>query len=137
VDNKIELMLSYAALFVCKPYIWGGDDPIIGFDCSGFVQECYSAIGLDPVGDQTAQGLYDYYSNNNWIEKKQRGSILFFGKSRSKITHTAIAIDEDFMFEAGGGNSTTINLVEAAKKNAFIRLRPIRKDLVAYLYPPN
>jgi cell wall-associated NlpC family hydrolase len=138
LPERIDLMLNYAFKFIGLSYMWGGDDPINSFDCSGLCIECLKAFGFYPNGDATAQGLYDYLSNNNWLEKKEKGAILFFGKSRSKITHVAFSIDKygEFMVEAGGGDHTTTSKEIASKQNAFIRIRPIRKDLIAYLYPP-
>lgn len=136
-ETKIDIMVSYACMFIGLPYKWGGDDSINGFDCSGLIIECLKGVGFYKGADTTAQGLFEHLSSNNWIEKKERGSLLFFGKSRQKITHIALAISDEIMIEAGGGDSTTINSQVASKQNAFVRIRPIanRKDLVAYLYP--
>ena len=121
---------------VGKPYIWGGDDPMKGFDCSGFVQECLDSIGLDPKGDQTAQALYNYYRHSKTHEAK-KGNILFFGKDSVSITHTAICLNSILMIEAGGGRSTTKTIQDAINQNAFIRVRPItnRADLIAIVNP--
>jgi len=27
-------------------YLWGGDDPLAGFDCSGFVIEILKSVGI-------------------------------------------------------------------------------------------
>ena len=59
--NNRQNAINYAKLFIGKPYLWGGEGPE-GYDCSGFIQEVLSCIGLDPKGDQTAQGLYNYFS---------------------------------------------------------------------------
>ena len=55
-----ELMIQYSKTFIGKPYRWGGEG-VLGFDCSGFIQEVLSCVGFDPKGDQTAQGLYNYF----------------------------------------------------------------------------
>lgn len=125
---------EYAIQFIGLPYRWGGDDTIEGMDCSGFVQEVLASQRLDPPGDQTAQGLYDWLSKDSKF-RSQLGedAILFFGATKSRISHVAIAIDDKQMVEAGGGDSRTVGAKEAAEQNAFVRVRPIRKDLVAVL----
>lgn len=134
----VDLMLDYAFQFIGLPYRWGGDDPIHGFDCSGFVQECLSSVGMDPPGDQTAQALHDHFVGTSASNVPLPGSLAFFGKDVSRITHVALILDSKSMIEAGGGGSKTVSLEAAASQNAFIRVRPInsRRDLVALLFPP-
>jgi cell wall-associated NlpC family hydrolase len=39
--------IAIAEAQVGKPYVWGGDSPQTGFDCSGLVYWCLHAIGLE------------------------------------------------------------------------------------------
>lgn len=122
--------------FLNIPYIWGGDDPIIGYDCSGLAQELYAMLGIDPKGDQTAQALYNAFaSKSNRVGDV--GSLVFYGKSKTSITHVGVMISPTAMIEAGGGGSKTNTNSDAAKQNAYIRIRPInrRTDVVAVLQP--
>lgn len=127
--NAIEV----AKMFFGIPYKWGGNSPVSGLDCSGLVCEVLRSLGLI-IDDMNAQGLYDHFSKD-LRPQLAGGSLLFFGKSRSTITHVALAIDNKLMFEAGGGDHTTVNVEEANRKNAYVRIRPIehRRDLVAVL----
>lgn len=133
----MHLLVNYALRFVGTPYKWGGSNPIEGMDCSGFVQELLMSAGVDPKGDQTAQGLFDYFSKTGDWNKYLAGSLAFFGESVTKITHVGFCLDEYRMIEAGGGDHLTLTPLDAAKKNAFIRVRLInsRKDLVAVIRP--
>jgi cell wall-associated NlpC family hydrolase len=133
----MQIMRDYALQFVGKPYIWGGDDPINGFDCSGFVQELLASVGMDPPGDQNAQGLFDHFQDKSTPNVQKCGSLVFYGKSVTKITHVAMMIDQYRMIEAGGGGSSTTSAEAASAKNAFVRIRLInrRPDIVAVLYP--
>lgn len=131
-------MFQQASLaFLNLPYIWGGDDPIIGYDCSGLAQELFAMVGLDPKGDQTAQGLFDHFKAQSGEGPRDTGTLLFFGHNSSSITHVAIMLDSETLIEAGGGGSKTHTAEDAAKQNAFIRLRPFghRADLVAIVNP--
>lgn len=132
-DQFVQACFQYLNL----PYIWGGDDPIIGYDCSGLVQELYSMIGLDPKGDQTAQALYDFFVYRSYSHYADVGSLVFYGKDSCSITHVGLMISEHCMIEAGGGGSRTKSSDDAAKQNAYVRIRPIgaRKDLYCILKP--
>jgi len=129
----IKHMLTYAQSLLGAPYIWGGNGPF--FDCSGFVQEVLASVGVDPAGDQTAQALYDTCKAREWPSQFAHGSLLFYGKSRDKITHVAILLNDSLMIEAGGGDSSTLTLEDAIKKGAMVRQRPIRKNFIAVLKP--
>jgi cell wall-associated NlpC family hydrolase len=130
----------YAQSFLGKPYIWGGDDPIKGFDCSGFVIEVLKGCGvLSGKIDLSSQQLHDTLLQKGAmaITSIEEGDLVFFGKSRKEITHVGLAISKNLMYEAGSGDSTVANAEIAAQKNAFIRQRPIlnRGDLVAVVRP--
>lgn len=131
-----QTFINACLQFLNLPYIWGGDD-FEGYDCSGLVQELYAMIGMDPRGDQTAQALYTYFQPRSIPHKKGVGALVFYGKSTLRITHVGMMIGEESMIEAGGGGSRTNNSSDAARDNAFVRVRPIdrRSDIVAVLYP--
>ena len=42
-----ELAVKYAMAFIGTPYVWGGDDPMGGFDCSGFCIEVLKGVPVD------------------------------------------------------------------------------------------
>ena len=133
----MELLRQYAMSFIGLPYIWGGDDAIKGFDCSGLVQEILSSIGVDPRGDQTAQGLYNYFRDHGVHNSTGLGALCFYGVSHSRIVHVGFALDSLRMIEAGGGGSKTTSVSKAEKDNAYVRIRPIRsrKDFFAIIKP--
>jgi cell wall-associated NlpC family hydrolase len=129
----IELLIAYALSFTGTPYKWGGNNPMTGFDCSGFVGECLKAFNvLNPACDYSSRGIFKELVNQpKHMAGVKRGAILFFGNDLENISHTAIALSEKVMLEAGGGDATTISKMAAEVQNAFVRVRPIRRDLVA------
>lgn len=129
-------MINYAKSFIGTEYLYGANGGG-AFDCSGFVLECLRAFDIYTGPDITANGLYQGLSKMNWRSQLDTGSILFFGRDRKNITHVAIAIDLNFMIEAGGGDSSTVTNMEAIKRGAMVRIRPIknRGDLQAVLKP--
>lgn len=137
-EGMSEILFVKAALqYLGIPYIWGGDDPMRGFDCSGFAQELLAMIGLDPKGDQTAQGLYNHFIKDRSDRTSMCGSLCFYGKSVDKITHVAVFLDEFTVIEAAGGGSKTNTEADAIRHNAYIRIRPWdhRNDVVAIITP--
>jgi len=132
----MKTLINYAHSFVGKPYIWGGDDPILGFDCSGLVQEILSSVGMDPPGDQTANALYMFFMAQPHTTQAKAGSLVFYGKVPN-VTHVGFMVDKWRMIEAGGGGSSTKTGADAAAQNAYIRIRPIqrRNDLIGIIHP--
>jgi cell wall-associated NlpC family hydrolase len=132
-----EIFQAACIAFINIPYRWGGDDPIHGFDCSGLAQELMDMLGLDPIGDQTAQGLYEHFKAKSSGKAKTTGTLCFYGKNDKSITHVGVMLDSTTMIEAGGGGSTTTTHDAAAIQNAYIRLRPFnkRRDLIAVITP--
>ncbi|GGD01035.1 hypothetical protein GCM10011512_29920 [Tersicoccus solisilvae] len=40
-------VVAAARTYVGVPYVWGGTDPAVGMDCSGFVQRVFQDVGVD------------------------------------------------------------------------------------------
>lgn len=132
-------LTEYLKHFIGVPYIWSGDGTgkkSQGFDCSGLVLEGLWAMGMYSGTDTTAQGLYNSlvksgkWEGADWSNAHD-GDILFFGKSMSKITHVAVALGNGLMIEAGGGGSFCKSV---ATSTGFVRIRPVRGDVLACLY---
>ena len=67
---------------------------------------------------------------------KTEGSLLFYGKSTSEITHVDVCIspEANLSIGASGGDSTTKTIDDAIKADARVKINYIRKDLIASLY---
>jgi cell wall-associated NlpC family hydrolase len=136
-----QILYDYALSFSGLPYCWGGDDPMGSFDCSGLCIELLQSCGQFPHGkDATAQGLLNYFDRGGratYQSVPRFGSLVFYGKSTTKVTHIGFALDRFRILEAGGGGPHVKTLDDAIKYNAFIRIRPydLRKDQVAILRP--
>ena len=83
-------------------YVWGGNTPQSGFDCSGLLYYIQKKAGSE-VGDLTASG-YSKLGKKIPIGEQKAGDFLFFG---DPVTHCAIFIGNDYMIESRGGRKNT------------------------------
>lgn len=134
-----ELALKIAFAFIGKPYIWGGNDPVAGFDCSGFAVEILKSVGILPrKGDWTAQDLA-----NKWpkIEKPTPGSLIFWDwNGDGKIDHVEIIFDINdngnfLTIGSSDGGSKTLTEKDAILQDAYIKIRPAREGQACIVDP--
>ena len=120
-----EIATKIAWSFLGKPYIWGGDDPVAGFDCSGFVIEVLKSVGILPHrGDWTAARLEVMFGDAAVTEPRE-GCLAFWG-TRLHVAHVEYCLNARFSIGASGGTSATDSKEDAINQNAYIKVRPIR-----------
>lgn len=83
-------------------YVWGGNTPQSGLDCSGLLYYIQKKSGSE-VGDLTASG-YSKLGARIPIGEQKVGDFLFFG---TPVTHCAIFIGNGYMIESRGGRKNT------------------------------
>ena len=135
-----EHLVNLALKLVGCPYIWGGTNPWVGFDCSGFVVWIYQVFGLLPSGDWTAQGLYNHFvaAGTNFEPMRDRGGLVFYGKSTRQITHVMVSVEPRLVVGASGGDHTCLTLEDARRRGAQVKVKPTRyrNDVVAAVHVP-
>ena len=92
--------ISYAEAQIGTPYLWGGETPGVGFDCSGLTQAAYGAAGI----------TIPRTSEEQWIELPhvplddlQPGDLVFFdpGEDIPGLPgHVGIYLGNDDMVDA-------------------------------------
>lgn len=126
--NHIVLALMVAREQLGKPYLWAGDDPMAGFDCSGLMIEILKSCGMLPrSGDWTADQLMKVHG---WpvSDSLGPGCLVFWGTAERathvEMIYTRIGTDI-FTIGASGGGSKTDDLQAAVDHNAYVKIRPI------------
>jgi cell wall-associated NlpC family hydrolase len=109
-DSRPVRAARVALKYIGRWYVWGGNSPQEGFDCSGIVQYAYSQVGI-------------YLPRTTWYQRfmgrhvwgsLKSGDILFF----NGYSHEAMYIDRGLM-------------IEAPYTGAQVRLVPVRSYIEA------
>lgn len=68
-------VVGIAMRYLGVPYVWGGDNPSTGFDCSGFVMYVYAQVGVSLPHYTGAQWSYGVPVSKSDL---QPGDLVFF-----------------------------------------------------------
>ena len=92
------IAVDWALAQVGTPYIWGGETPGVGFDCSGLVQAAYKVAGI--TLPRVAQDQYDSTAKLGPSDPLEPGDLVFFGGGPTDVTHVGIYIGNGQMVDA-------------------------------------
>ncbi len=90
--------VDWALAQVGTPYIWGGETPGVGFDCSGLIQAAYKVAGISLP--RVAQDQYDGTAKLGSGNPVEPGDLIFFGGGPSDVTHVGIYVGNGQMVDA-------------------------------------
>ena len=105
------IAVDWALAQVGTPYVWGGETPGVGFDCSGLVQAAYRVAGVDLP--RVAQDQYDAGPPVPTGEPLEPGDLVFFGGSDTTVDHVGIYV---------GTESGQAVMVDAPHTGADVRV---------------
>jgi cell wall-associated NlpC family hydrolase len=93
--------VRYARAQLGKPYVWGGADPAVGFDCSGLVQWAYGQAGLRLP--RTAEEQFRATERVAY-DRLRPGDLVFFccdpGQPHTLVSHVGIYLGAGRMLDA-------------------------------------
>ena len=102
-NSKFNKLYEEAKKHLKKPYVYGAKGPNT-FDCSGFMTQVYSSIGVNLSG-LNAQGMYNKCTK---IVASQAapGDMVFFTRTDKKhpdkiVSHVGMIIKPGWMIHAG------------------------------------
>lgn len=104
-DALVETALSLRGI----PYVFGGDDPQTGFDCSGLVQFVFARYSVEvprTVGAQFRIGL------PVTLADLRAADLVFFSTTGPGPTHVGIALNRD-------------QFIHAPNSNGVVRVEPV------------
>lgn len=115
-----QKIVAYAKRYVGTAYVYGGDSPSEGFDCSGFTKYVFKHYGI--TLDRTAA---DQASNGDRVSRDnlQAGDLVLFDTNggRNHINHVGIYI--------GGGK-----FIHAASPRYDVTISSLSEDFYAGCY---
>ena len=76
-----SVIVADAESYLGTPYVWGGENPHVGFDCSGLVQWVYAEAGISLP--RVAQDQYDFGPHLPSSAPLDPGDLVFFGSGPS------------------------------------------------------
>ena len=115
-DETVNQFLYTAAAYIGIPYVWGGDRPSTGMDCSGYTQFVYKQHGVSLPhysGYQAQMGIPVDYANI------RPADLLAFG---FPVHHVGIYIGEDLFLHAAG-TGTTIKVGRLSDRDDVAAIR--------------
>ena len=102
-DDYWEAMQPAIQRCLGTPYVFGGETPGVGLDCSAYVSYVYRSVGL--MGSRmTAQGIYNISTK---ISEPLPGDLVFFTgtyDAGEPITHIGIYAGDNKMYHSGNPN---------------------------------
>ncbi|WP_395489401.1 C40 family peptidase [Cedecea davisae] len=101
VEETIYKVIHRLKQQLGKPYVWGGQTPDQGFDCSGLIYYAYNQL-LSRKLPRTANGMFqDSKLKRVNQQQLQRGDLVFFSiKSQDKADHVGVYLGDGQFIEA-------------------------------------
>jgi murein DD-endopeptidase len=97
-----EAIAALARRMVGTPYLFGGDDPAEGFDCSGLIHFAFAGNGIDVP--RTAQQQYRV-ARKIPLDEAAAADLVFF-QDQQKLSHVGLYLGDGWFVHAPSSGST-------------------------------
>jgi cell wall-associated NlpC family hydrolase len=99
-----EDIVEYASQFLGVPYVWAGNTPESGFDCSGFTRYVYANFGIS-----LPRVSRDQAKNGAAVTEEERkpGDLLYFGTD-GYVDHVGIYAGDNQVIHASSTNKMVV-----------------------------
>lgn len=101
--DPIELVADAAPL-LGKPYVWGGQTPETGFDCSGLIVYLFQQQGIT-----IPRTVATMWNAGTSVDIPAVGDIVFFQTEGSTVSHAGIYIGNNQFLHSGSATGVTIS----------------------------
>lgn len=121
-----EVLLRAIGL-VGTPYVWGGNTPSSGFDCSGLIGFVYQEVAGIRL-PRTTQQMLHMPGQQIARNQLQSGDIIFFATTgRGRVSHAGIYVGEGrFVHAPSNGGTVRLDSVNAAYWNkAYLQAKRV------------
>jgi cell wall-associated NlpC family hydrolase len=98
-----QAALTYAKSQLGVPYVWGGETPGVGFDCSGLVQWSFGQAGatLPRTAEEQLEYVQTYSTLTTDVADLQPGDLVFFSDNEpGGANHVAIYLGDGNIIQA-------------------------------------
>lgn len=99
VSSLRQDMVKYAMQFLGNQYVWGGNDPHTGADCSGFVKYVYNKYRPDISLPRTSYTQCYCGERVSSLDMKP-GDLLFYAYDNGTVHHVAMYIGNGTIIHA-------------------------------------
>ncbi len=97
-------LIADASVYIGVPYVWGGNTPTQGFDCSGFLVHVFKKQGIS-----LPRTMAQMWNVTTAVSSPSVGDIVYFTTYKPGASHGGIYIGNNKFIHAGSSTGVTIS----------------------------
>ena len=97
-------LIADASVYIGVPYVWGGNTPTQGFDCSGFLVYVFNKQGVS-----LPRTMAQIWNVTTPVSSPSVGDIVYFETYKPGASHGGIYIGNNKFIHAGSSSGVTIS----------------------------
>ena len=130
-------VLFRAIGLVGTPYVWGGNTPSSGFDCSGLINFVYSDVAAIRL-PRTTQQMMQMKGQRVSRSQLRSGDIVFFSTAgHGRVSHAGIYVGEGrFVHAPSSGGTVRLDSVDSTYWNkAYLQAKRVLNSETLVVHP--